>query len=184
MSWSAMIPITDITMLDYDKGKEITAWAKAMKLQHGLSMDVLAFMIAFDQLPRSREVLARPQDLDLARKLMEEECIKEMFPAFERFAANQSLENLTEFVDGAIDSIYVILWTLLKLNVPVNECWREVQRSNMAKLNAAGSYTKTEAGKVQKPATWTAPDLFGILQAHYDFAVYNGNIRTGDKEDL
>lgn len=143
---------------------------------------VLAFMVAFDQLPRKLNEQIPPQDFTLSARLVEEE-IAEMASGFNKLKHFQSFENLTEFVDGAIDTIYVILWSLLKFNVPVQACFDEVQRSNMAKLQADGSYIKNAAGKVQKPANWTPPDLHSILVQHFDGATWSGNIRTGEKEN-
>lgn len=132
-----------------------------------MSADVLLFMAAFDQWPRRKADQITLEDFHLAEKLMDEEIRKEMVPAFQKLMANQSLENLTAFVDGALDSIYVILWTLAKFNVPIDKCWDEIQRSNMSKLNPDGTFTKNEFGKVQKPEGWNPPDLFGILMDHF-----------------
>lgn len=143
---------------------------------------VLAFLVAFDQLPRKLNEQIPPQDFTLSARLVEEEIAK-MASGFNKLKHAQSFENLTEYVDGAIDTIYVILWSLLKMNIPVQACFDEVQRSNMAKLQADGSYNKSPAGKVQKPASWTPPDLHSILVKHFDGAIWSGNIRTGDKEN-
>lgn len=144
----------------------------------GMALDVLTFMVAFDQYPRGVNDPITMQDFELAERLISEE-VKEMYRGFNKLQASQSLENLTEFVDGAIDTIYVILWTLLKFNVPVDKVFAEVQRSNMSKLLADGSYVKNEHGKVQKPQHWTAPDLIRILWNHYDLADWKGNMRNG-----
>lgn len=140
-----------------------------------MAVQVLRFMYAFDQMPNVLSQPASEADLMLGNKLMEEE-INEMWTGWMNFRESRSLENLTEFVDGAIDTIYVILWTLNKLGVPADACFAEVQRSNMAKLHD-GKVVKNEYGKVQKPASWTPPDLFGILMAARDNAVYLGGMR-------
>lgn len=149
----------------------------------GMADDVLAFMVAFDQLPRALNEPVSAEDLKLAHQLVAEEA-QEFFDALENFKNFQSIENLTEVVDGAVDSIYVLLWTLLKFGVPVNACFDEVQRSNMAKLFPDGSYKKYEdgpkAGKVMKPTTWTAPDLHSILVEHFDAGEYVNGIRKDE----
>lgn len=151
-------------------------------LQAGsMAADVLQFMVAFDQLPRKLDAQISNEDFLLSSRLVGEE-ITEMALGFSKLKQAQSFENLTEYVDGAIDTIYVILWSLLKFNIPVQACFDEVQRSNMAKLQADGSCLKNAAGKVQKPPSWTPPDLHSILVKHFDGAVWSGNIRTGDKE--
>lgn len=144
------------------------------QMKNSMATDVLDFMIAMNQLPNSLSDFARvPQaDKNLATQLMfgtgdgaKKGEIYEMQEAWEAFLRSGSLEHLTEFVDGAIDSIYVILWTLHKLGVPVNLCWDEVQRSNMAKLGPDGKPLKNpETGKIMKPEGWQPPDLFGLLQ--------------------
>jgi hypothetical protein len=164
------------------KDAQFAAHDAGLSLTHtGMTAEVLKFMIAFDQFPTPIGTPIPEALLQLRKKLIVEEYEKEMMPALDKFMASQSLENLTEFVDGCIDSIYVILGALIQFNVPADRCFDEVQRSNMAKLNADGTYTKREDGKVLKPAHWTAPDLFSILAAHRDQAVWSGNIRVGDK---
>lgn len=54
--------------------------------------------------------------------------------------------------------------------IPIEECFLEVQRSNMAKLWPDGKPHYVEdgpkKGKVAKPPTWTPPDLKSILIKH------------------
>lgn len=127
-----------------------------------MAVQVLRFMIAFDQLPNSLNHPLSKEDLLLAEKLVKEE-VGEMWEGWQKFRSFQSLENLTEFVDGAVDTIYVILWTLNKIGVPADACFAEIQRSNMAKLHN-GKVVKNEFGKVKKPEGWTPPDIFSILK--------------------
>lgn len=149
----------------------------SMKLRPGsMASQVLQFMVAFEQIPVSPLQRIPAEDFKLAEALIKEE-LKEMVVGFEKLETYQSLENLTEFVDGAIDSIYVILWAMLKFGVPVDACFAEIQRSNMAKLHN-GKVVKypeghPKAGKVMKPDSWTAPNLEEILLEAGDDAVYN-----------
>lgn len=143
---------------------------------YGMADAVLMFMTAFNQPIVHADSEISVADFELAHKLMSEE-IEEMRVGFEKFRVAATLENKTEFVDGAIDSIYVILWSLLKFGVPVDLCFNEVQRSNMAKLQADGSCLKNAAGKVQKPASRTPPDLFGILKEHQVNGLYKNGWR-------
>ena len=142
-----------------------------------MAASVLRFMLAFEQFPVAKGDRIMPDDFKLAEKLMQEE-IAEMALGFDHLRKSYSTENLVEFADGAIDTIYVIIWAMLKFNLPVNKLFAEVQRSNMAKLNADGSYTKNEHGKVVKPSTWTPPDLQSIIVDHFDQATWNGNMRS------
>lgn len=142
----------------------------------GMASAVLRFMIAFDQPVINNDSEIKQEDFMLAFKLMDEE-ITEMWKGFHAFSRSATLENKTEFVDGALDTIYVILWSLLKMGVPVDKLFSEIQRSNMAKLLPDGGYEKNEFGKVRKPATWTAPDLFSILADHAARDQYRNGLR-------
>lgn len=129
--------------------------------------------------------------LELAFKLIEEECVKEYMPALQKFTESPTRENLIEVIDGAMDSIYVIAWAMRLLNVPSQAMWNEVQRSNMAKftsiinkipqrhkdapqdieveVNERNGYwviCNKATGKVVKPEGWTQPDLFAVLQEY------------------
>jgi len=46
---------------------------------------------------------------------------------------------------------------------PMDDVWREVQRSNMAKV-VNGKVNKRADGKIIKPPGWTPPDIRGILE--------------------
>ena len=46
---------------------------------------------------------------------------------------------------------------------PMDAVWREVQRSNMAKI-VNGVVSKRADGKIVKPQGWTPPDIRGILE--------------------
>ena len=155
-----------------------------------MSADVLQFMTAMGQQPNKLQDFVRipGSDLELATMLMfgfgdgfKKGEVQEMKEAWEKFAASGSLEHLTEFVDGAIDSIYVILWTLHKIGVPIDACWQEVQRSNMAKLGLDGKPIRCpNTGKVQKPEGWKPPDLFGILATAASQQTYVGGLARHD----
>lgn len=45
--------------------------------------------------------------------------------------------------------------------------WDEVQRSNMSKVGPEGKVIKDEQGKVQKPASYSPPDLGPIIGVEY-----------------
>jgi predicted HAD superfamily Cof-like phosphohydrolase len=102
--------------------------------------------------------------------LIEEEWRKELKPALDKCLAYKSTENLSEVVDGAIDSIVVIAGLLNCLIGPdmATQAWQEVQRSNMSKAvwdDEAGAYKviRREDGKVLKPSTFSPPNLFGLI---------------------
>jgi hypothetical protein len=139
---------------------------KLLQLErNSMASYVLDFMLAFDQLPVVDRFPSK-EDFQLAKTLIEEEVIKEMLPGLEAY---KNGGDPTAFADGAIDAIYVILWSLLKLGMSPDKLFAEVQRSNMAKLHPDGTYRKfpeghEKAGKVMKPADWTAPDIAAVLE--------------------
>ena len=155
--------------------------ANAQKLElarlDNMPAAVLAFMAAFDQPVVYEDTKLTEADFELARKLMDNEINEEMWPALEKYRKHRSMENRVELADALTDSIYVILWTMLKMGMPVDLLFAEVQRSNMAKLQPDGSCLKNEAGKVQKPAGWTPPNLHEILVEHRDAGLFDGNRR-------
>lgn len=139
-------------------------------------VQVLRFQLAMQQPIHQMGMPVPEASLELAEKLVSEE-VKEFYAAWNRFVQSQSLENLTEVVDGALDSVYVLLWTLNTLGVPVNACWEEIQRSNMAKIGPDG-VKKNAAGKVMKPEGWKPPDLFGVLMTYRDSEEYQHGFRN------
>lgn len=133
--------------------------------------DVTAFHNTFDvdsAWAEDSKLRLNPKVLDLRISLIREEQDKELLPALERLRNFPSLENLTEVADGLVDSVYVILGTAIALDLPWQELWNEVQRSNMAKVYPDGSVHRREDGKILKPEGWTPPDLFPIILRWYE----------------
>lgn len=132
-----------------------------------MAEDVLAFMIAFDQPPTAPSARLNFRDIELGRQLIAEE-VTELWEAQDELDDKQTVDTLAHFAKEACDLIYVLLWTLNKLGVPAQECWDEVQRSNMSKLNPDGSVSKYEdgpkKGKVKKPATYSPADMEPIIK--------------------
>lgn len=130
--------------------------------------DIQQFARTFDVQPVWKEGLTiDPAVLELRAELIKEEVARELFPALQRFASSQSLENLTEVADALVDSVYVILGCVVAMDLPWQELWDEVQRSNMAKVHADGSVRRREDGKILKPEGWVPPDLFKIIMRWY-----------------
>lgn len=126
--------------------------------------DIIEFATTFDVQPVWRDGMAIDQKVIALRKsLIQEEVVKELLPALDRFSNFPSLENLTDVADGLVDSVYVILGAVVALDLPWQELWDEVQRSNMAKVHSDGSVRRRDDGKILKPEGWKSPDLFKII---------------------
>jgi predicted HAD superfamily Cof-like phosphohydrolase len=64
-----------------------------------------------------------------------------------------------EQADAYLDIIYFAVGGLVELGIRFSHrLWRLVQGANLAKIWPDGSIRKNEAGKVQKPDGWVAPD--------------------------
>lgn len=74
--------------------------------------------------------------------------------------------DLVEVADALGDILYILCGTLLKhgLEHKIDEVFREIQRSNMSKLDANGKPIYREDGKVLKSALYFKPDIASILE--------------------
>lgn len=57
------------------------------------------------------------------------------------------------------DLMYVVIGCAHKFNLPLEQVFAEVHKSNMTKINPDGTVTRRADGKVLKPVTYKAPDL-------------------------
>ena len=65
-----------------------------------------------------------------------------------------------EQLDALIDILVVTIGALHSAGWDAEGAWKEVMRSNFAKIDhATGKVRKREDGKVLKPTGWTAPEL-------------------------
>lgn len=63
-------------------------------------------------------------------------------------------------LDALIDILVVTIGAIHSLGVDGEGAWKEVVRSNMAKIDSVtGKVKKREDGKVLKPEGWTPPNL-------------------------
>ena len=70
-----------------------------------------------------------------------------------------------EQLDALIDILVVTAGALHSLGVDADGAWKEVMRSNFAKIDPrTGKVTRREDGKVLKPANWEPPRLKGFLR--------------------
>jgi predicted HAD superfamily Cof-like phosphohydrolase len=69
-----------------------------------------------------------------------------------------------EIADACADLKWVIEGLEHTLNIPQQEVWDEVARSNLSKISPNGKVIKREDGKVLKPEGWTPPNIKAIIR--------------------
>jgi len=118
--------------------------------------DVAKFHHAFGHPVLWQLSLPSQKRRDLRSDLISEEA-NELIKAIED-------NDLTEIADGCADLIYVVIGTCLEYGIPLDLVWKEVQRSNMAKLGSDGKpLTNSVTGKTMKPADWQPPAIKELL---------------------
>tara|TARA_B100000401_G_C52258394_1_gene463176 strand:- start:131 stop:502 length:372 start_codon:yes stop_codon:yes gene_type:complete len=73
-------------------------------------------------------------------------------------------KDLKEAIDALTDILYVTYGAGHAFGVNLDECFDEVQRSNMSKLGEDGKPIYNQAGKVMKGPNYFAPDLNKFLR--------------------
>jgi predicted HAD superfamily Cof-like phosphohydrolase len=77
-----------------------------------------------------------------------------------------------DYVEGIQSSMFALLVEISILShllgIPFRAVFKEVHRSNMAKLDKNGTVLRREDGKVIKPEGWTPPDIAGVLWGKSD----------------
>lgn len=68
-------------------------------------------------------------------------------------------KDLVEIADACADLKWVIEGLEHSLNIPQQEVWDEVSRSNLSKISSNGKVIKREDGKVLKPDTYSPQTL-------------------------
>jgi len=79
---------------------------------------------------------------------------------------NQAIiaKDRVEMLDALIDILVVTIGAIHSAGFDAEGAWKEVMRSNFAKIGEDGKVRKREDGKVLKPLGWTAPDLKPFVQ--------------------
>jgi predicted HAD superfamily Cof-like phosphohydrolase len=94
------------------------------------------------------------QQYDLYRELIREE-MQELTDAQDR----------TQQLDALIDILVVTAGALHSLGVDAPGAWKEVMRSNFAKIDPhTGRVNRREDGKILKPQNWEPPRLAGYVK--------------------
>lgn len=88
------------------------------------------------------EMIVRPNEvpnkktLSLAHKLIYKEVIKDLLPNLEKLINGAySQELMATLLDDIVDSVYVLSWTAIALNLPFNPAWHVVHEANISKFS-------------------------------------------------
>lgn len=99
-------------------------------------------------------IMACDQDQSTENSILYHNLIKEEYSEYVN--AQDDVEEL----DACMDMIWVILGYCYMKGFDVDGAWKEVARSNLAKIDSmTGKVIKREDGKVLKPEGWTPPQL-------------------------
>jgi len=112
---------------------------------------VKLFMQTFGQEVKSRSEFPSERITKLRCNL-----IKEELNEFEKAVKDK---NLKEVADSLTDILYVTYGAGHAFGINLDECFEEVQKSNMSKLDEDGKPIYNEQGKVMKGPKYFKPDL-------------------------
>ena len=112
---------------------------------------VKTFMETFGQDVKSKPSFSSEKINDLRYNLIKEE-LDELKQAIDR-------KDLLEVADALTDILYVTYGAGHAFGINLDDCFNEVQNSNMSKLDTEGKPIYNEAGKVMKGPNYYKPDL-------------------------
>ncbi len=113
------------------------------------------FMKTFGQEVKNRPSLSSEKINNLRISLIEEE-LKELKDALFN-------KDIKEIADALTDILYVTYGAGHAFGINLDDCFGEVQRSNMSKLGNDGKPIYNEYGKVMKGPNYFEPDLKKFL---------------------
>ena len=117
---------------------------------------VKLFMESFGQEVKSKPEFPSDDTVKLRIELISEE-LQELVDAC-------NANDIIEVADALTDILYVTYGAAHSFGVPIDECFKEVQRSNMSKLGEDGKPIYREDGKVMKGPNYSVPNLKSVLQ--------------------
>ena len=113
------------------------------------------FMSTFGQDIKKKASLSSDKINDLRINLIEEE--------LNEFKEAVSKKDLKEVADALTDILYVTYGAGHAFGINLDDCFEEVQKSNMSKLGDDGNPIYNEQGKVMKGPKYFKPDLNKFL---------------------
>ena len=114
------------------------------------------FMKTFGQEVKNKPGLSSEKINNLRISLINEE--------LEEFKEAIKNNDLKEAIDALTDILYVTYGAGHAFGVNLDECFDEVQRSNMSKLGEGGKPIYNEAGKVMKGPGYFKPNLSKFIK--------------------
>ena len=113
------------------------------------------FMKTFGQEVKTKPGLSSDKINNLRISLINEE-LEELKDAIKK-------KDLKETIDALTDILYVTYGAGHAFGVNLDQCFNEVQNSNMSKLGSDGKPIYNESGKVMKGPNYFKPDLSKFL---------------------
>ena len=113
------------------------------------------FMKKFEQEIKKKPSLSTEKINNLRINLIEEE--------LNEFKEAINKKNLKEVADALTDILYVTYGAGHAFGINLDNCFQEVQKSNMSKLGDDGKPIYNEHGKVMKGQKYFKPDLTKFL---------------------
>tara|TARA_B100000941_G_C28406016_1_gene500784 strand:+ start:589 stop:960 length:372 start_codon:yes stop_codon:yes gene_type:complete len=114
------------------------------------------FMKTFGQEVKEKSQLSSEKINKLRISLIEEELDELKSAIYEK--------NLREIADALTDILYVTYGAGHAFGINLDDCFDEVQRSNMSKLDTDGKPIYNNNGKVMKGPNYFQPDLSKFLK--------------------
>ena len=114
------------------------------------------FMKTFGQEVKTKPSLSSEKINNLRINLINEE--------LEEFKEAIKKQDLKEAIDALTDILYVTYGAGHAFGIDLDNCFDEVQNSNMSKLGKDGKPIYNEAGKVMKGPNYFKPDLSKFIR--------------------
>ncbi len=119
---------------------------------------LLDFHKTFGMVYEESPVAFQPPEL----RELREELIREEFRELRDALDDGDIEQICK---ESTDLLYVVIGLMVTYGVPVTECFREIQRSNMSKLGEDGKPIYRSDGKVLKGPNYSEADMKQVLES-------------------